>query len=87
MRIDKQQNTSPLTEAYDNEEAFFHTMDLGNIIKIYCKIIKPDIALESNLNYQIFLPELLHKKRIKVNMNARQGFYSGQYDILASLSG
>jgi hypothetical protein len=63
---------------------FCNTMDLGNITKIYCKIIKPDIALESNLYYQIFLPELLNKKRMKVHMNAWHGFYSGQDNVVAS---
>ena len=62
---------------------FCNTMDLGNITKIYCKIIKPGIALGSNLFYKTFLTKL-PKKRMKIHVNAWQGFYLGQDDIVAS---
>jgi len=49
---------------------FCNNMGAGNITKIYCKIIKPDIALESNLYYQILTLKLLNKKGMKLHKNA-----------------
>ena len=60
----------------------FLNMDLGNMTKIYCKIIKPDIALETNLLYKTSLPKLPIKKWMKNHKNTLQGFCLEQDDAV-----